>query len=267
MFTECAVFAACLVAGELWPRRASGPSQRWWANLALFGLGWATVLALGDVFDIRHLSGAQFGLLHALQLPPAAAALCTFLAYDLYEFGKHRLLHAVPCLWRLHAVHHSDTDLDASTHFRHHPLEQLLSLLLFAGFVLLLGPEPFALGFALLLHRCNSLLNHSNIALPLALDRVLRRFIVTPDMHRIHHSAQREETDSNFGNLLSCWDRLFGTWVAEPAGGQQAFELGLREYTQTGRTGLWGQLCGPFTVRFGQDGARGAAARVEMERR
>lgn len=265
MMLECAFFAACLVAGEIWARRTNTSARRWLVNLSLFGLGWAISFALGHAlgFDLTGLAGAQFGLLHVLDVPAAPAAILTFLAYDFYAFAKHRLMHAVPWLWRLHAVHHSDTEIDTSTHFRHHPLDHLLSLLFFTGFVLLLGPHPAALAVTLVLHRCNSMLNHSNIALPPALDRAVRVVVVTPDMHRIHHSARREETDSNFGNLLACWDRLSGTCVAEPRGGQRDFELGLHEYTRAGETGLWAQVRGPFTVRFAAARTTGAVARLE----
>jgi sterol desaturase/sphingolipid hydroxylase (fatty acid hydroxylase superfamily) len=268
MLPEYAFFIACLIAGEIWARRQDTQPRRWHVNLSLLGLLWLTGLALGRWLDGQpeDLAGDGIGLLGLLDAGPAVTTVLTCVAYDLYSYWKHRLMHAVPWLWRVHAVHHSDPGFDASTHFRHHPLDILLSLPLLAGFVLLVGPEPVALALAMALHHYNSVLNHSNIALPVSLDRVLRLFIVTPDMHRIHHSARREETDSNFANLLSCWDRLFGTFVAAPRGGQGAFELGLHEYTRAGRTRLWDQLCGPFTVRFATGRATGAAARSELER-
>jgi len=246
-----AFFALCMIAGEWWPRRANDLPwhRRWLTNLSLHALTLATgrALAASTVFGFAVVvDSAGSGLLPLLHAPPALAFIITFLAFDLFQFAKHRLLHAVPWLWRLHAVHHSDIEFDSTTHYRHHPLESVVSMALHVGFVTLLAPDPFALLCAGTAHHYNSLFNHSNIAVPLSLDRSLRWLLVTPDMHRIHHSMQRKETDSNFGNLLSCWDKLFGCYVSEPARGQTGFEVGLEEYRAAQRLTLWGQLKGPF---------------------
>ncbi len=246
-----AFFTLCMIAGEWWPRRSNDLPwyRRWLTNLSLHGLVLATgrVLAAGTVFGFAVVTdGARAGLLPLLHAPPVLAFVITFLAFDLFRFAEHRILHMVPWLWRLHAVHHSDIEFDTTTHYRHHPLESVVSMTFHLGFVGLLGPDPFALLCAGTAHHYNSLFNHSNIALPPALDRILRWLIVTPDVHRIHHSIQRKETDSNFGNLLSCWDRLFGCYVEEPEHGQTGFVLGLEEYREPHKLSLWGQLKGPF---------------------
>ncbi len=244
-------FALCMIAGECWPRRANSLPwhRRWLTNLSLFAvqLGIHRLLAAGAVFAFAiRVDGTNTGLLNQFPVPPTVAFVVTFLAFDLFTFATHRVWHAVPWLWRLHAVHHSDVELDTTTHYRHHPLEAFIGTGFRLGFVWCLGPDPFALACAGAASHFNSLFTHSNIALPPALDRGLRWLLVTPDMHRIHHSMRREETDSNFGNLLSCWDRLCGCYVSEPAGGQTGFELGLAQYRTPQTLTLWGQLKGPF---------------------
>ena len=245
------VFAACMIAGEWWARRPNVLPwrQRWLRNLALHAtvLGAGRLLAAASVFALAiEAHTADTGILPFLKTPHAPAFAITFVAFDLFTFLLHRLLHQVPWFWRFHAIHHSDTEFDSTTHYRHHPLEYVITMMFYSGFVWALGPDPFALVCASAAHQFNSLFNHSNIALPRALDRVLRRLFVTPDMHRIHHSTRREETDSNYGNLFSCWDRLFGCYVDEPLGGQTGFELGLSDYRETERLTFWGLLKGPF---------------------
>ena len=244
-------FAACLIAGEWWSRRPNVLPwrQRWLRNLALHALvlGAGRLLTAVTVFAFAiEAHDTDTGLLPFLKTPHALAFAITFVAFDLFNFLLHRLLHRVPWFWRFHAIHHSDTEFDSTTHYRHHPLEYVITMAFYSGFVWALGPDPFALVCASTAHQFNSLFNHSNIALPPALDRVLRRVFVTPDMHRIHHSSRREETDSNYGNLFSCWDRLFGCYVDEPQGGQSGFDLGLIDYREPQQLTLWGLLKGPF---------------------
>jgi sterol desaturase/sphingolipid hydroxylase (fatty acid hydroxylase superfamily) len=244
-------FAACMIAGEWWGRRPNVLPwhQRWLTNLALHAtvLGTGRLLATGTVFALAiEAHAADTGILPFLNTPPVLAFTITFVAFDLFTFLLHRLLHRVPWFWRFHAIHHTDTEFDSTTHYRHHPLEDVITTAFYSGFVWALGPDPFALVCASAAHQFNSLFNHSNIALPPALDRVFRRVFVTPDMHRIHHSSRREETDSNFGNLFSGWDRLFGCYVHEPQGGQSGFDLGLLDYREPQRLTLWGLLKGPF---------------------
>jgi sterol desaturase/sphingolipid hydroxylase (fatty acid hydroxylase superfamily) len=244
-------FAACMIAGEWWARRPNVlPSrQRWLRNLALHAtvLGAGRLLAAASVFAFAiEAHRTDRGMLPFLNTPPALAFAITFVAFDIFHFLLHRLLHWVPWFWRFHAIHHSDPEFDSTTHFRHHPLEEVITTTFYLGFVWAVGPDPFGLVCASTAHQLSSIFNHSNIALPPVLDRALRWVFVTPDMHRIHHSSRREEIDSNFGNLFSWWDRLFGCYVDEPRGEQSRFDLGLLGYREPQSLTLWGLLKGPF---------------------
>jgi sterol desaturase/sphingolipid hydroxylase (fatty acid hydroxylase superfamily) len=170
------------------------------------------------------------GLLHWRPLPAWGAAALTLVGLDFALYLQHVLFHAVPVLWRLHRMHHADLDVDATTGLRFHPLEILLSLGIKAAVVVLLGAVPWAVvAFEILLNAA-SLFNHSNVALAAPLDRWLRWLVVTPDMHRIHHSMRMDETNTNFGFAVAWWDRLCGTYRAQPALGQGGMDLGLRDY-------------------------------------
>jgi sterol desaturase/sphingolipid hydroxylase (fatty acid hydroxylase superfamily) len=159
--------------------------------------------------------------------------------------------HKVPLLWRLHQVHHADRDIDVTTAIRFHPIEIALSMLLKIGLVYALGaPAAAVVAFEVILNGC-AMFNHANIRLPRRLDAVLRLFIVTPDMHRVHHSIDRSEHDANYGFNLSIWDRLFGTYVAEPAGGHHGMTIGLAPYQTDEPTRLGWSLLLPFKALRG----------------
>jgi sterol desaturase/sphingolipid hydroxylase (fatty acid hydroxylase superfamily) len=254
-------FLGVLTAMLLWewghPRRVlTRPRrERWMTNLGLTILNTALVRVTvgGAAYAAAVFAADQgVGLLHWQPLPPWAAAAVTLLVLDFAIYLQHVLFHAVPLLWRLHRVHHADLDFDATTGLRFHPLEILLSLGYKAAVVVLLGAVPWAvIAFEVLLNAA-SVFNHGNVALPERFDRWLRRVIVTPDMHRVHHSMRVVETNSNFGFAVSWWDRLCGTYRAQPALGHVGMEIGLSEY----RLPLHlGQLCllpfrgsaGPYT--------------------
>jgi sterol desaturase/sphingolipid hydroxylase (fatty acid hydroxylase superfamily) len=168
------------------------------------------------------------------------------LLLDLLIYFQHRVFHAVPFLWRLHRVHHADPELDASSGLRFHPVEILLSMAIKMAAVVALGaPAEAVLVFEVLLN-ATSLFNHANLALPAWLDGALRLVLVTPDMHRVHHSEVREETDSDFGFCLSCWDRLFGTYRAEPAAGRLGMVIGVVEFRADQEQRLDRLLAQPF---------------------
>jgi sterol desaturase/sphingolipid hydroxylase (fatty acid hydroxylase superfamily) len=166
-------------------------------------------------------------VLNALALPPWLALAAAVVALDLAMYFQHVLFHAVPALWRLHRVHHADRDFDVTTGVRFHPAEMLISALIKLGAVAALGPPVLAVLVFEVLLNTTSMFNHGNVRLPLAADRLLRRLIVTPDMHRVHHSALPRETNSNFGFNLSWWDRLFGTYLAQPAAGHERMTIGV----------------------------------------
>lgn len=232
-------FLGVLIAMLLWewghPRRllTRPRRERWVANLGLTLCN--TVLVRVTVGGVAY-TAAVFaadqgtGLLHWQPLPPWTAAVVTLLVLDFVIYLQHVLFHAVPLLWRLHRVHHADLDFDATTGLRFHALEILLSLGYKAAVVVLLGAVPWAvIAFEVLLNAA-SVFNHGNVALPERLDHWLRWIIVTPDMHRVHHSTRVVETNSNFGFSVSWWDRLCGTYRAQPALGQVGMEIGLSDY-------------------------------------
>jgi sterol desaturase/sphingolipid hydroxylase (fatty acid hydroxylase superfamily) len=165
---------------------------------------------------------------------------------DLAIYFQHVLFHAVPLLWRLHRMHHADLDVDVSTGLRFHPFEILLSMVIkFAVVVALGAPATAVLLFEILLN-ATSMFNHSNIRFPVGFDRLLRWFVVTPDMHRVHHSIVSRETNSNFGFNLPWWDRLFGTYRAQPAAGHEAMTLGIEQFRDPRELGLDRMLLQPF---------------------
>ena len=260
-------FLGVLTVMLLWegrhPRRPlSRPRwERWSANLELTLLN--TVLVRVTVSGLAYTAAVfaadqEVGLLHWRPLPGWAAAAVTLLVLDFAIYLQHILFHAVPVLWRLHRMHHADLDVDATTGLRFHPLEILLSLGFKAAVVVLLGAVPWAVvAFEVLLNAA-SLFNHGNVALTECHDRWLRWIVVTPDMHRIHHSTRAIETNSNFGFSVSWWDYLCGTYRAQPSLGQVGMDIGLSDY----RTPLHlGQLLlVPFRDRA--DRAANAGARA-----
>jgi sterol desaturase/sphingolipid hydroxylase (fatty acid hydroxylase superfamily) len=187
-----------------------------------------------------------FGLFHVIGLPFWLAAPIGFLALDLVIYGQHVMFHHVPWLWRLHRMHHADLDIDVTTGVRFHPVEILLSLVIKIATVALLGiPAAAVVCFEVVLN-ATSMFNHANASLPRWLDRVARLMLVTPDMHRVHHSILRQETDSNFGFNLPWWDRLFGTYRAEPRAGHDGMTIGLPVFRDPGELRLDRLLTQPF---------------------
>lgn len=232
-------FLGILTVMLLWegcrPRRplARARQERWGTNLGLTLLNTVLVwVMVGGVAYTAALFAADqgVGLLHWRLLPAWAAAVVTLLVLDFAIYLQHVLFHAVPLLWRLHRVHHADLDFDATTGLRFHPLEILLSLGYKAAVVVLLGAVPWAVVAFEVLLNATSVFNHGNVTLPERLDRWLRWVVVTPDMHRVHHSTRVVETNSNFGFAVSWWDRLCGTYRAQPMLGQVGMDIGLHDY-------------------------------------
>ncbi len=231
-------FLAVLTIMLLWaafrPRRplARPRQERWRTNLGLTLLNTVLVrITVGGVAYTAAVFAAdqRVGLLHWHPLPAWAAAAVTLLVLDFAIYVQHVLFHALPVLWRLHRMHHADLDVDATTGLRFHPLEILLSLGYKAAVVVLLGAVPWAVvAFEVLLNAA-SVFTHGNVALPERLDRWLRWIMVTPDMHRVHHSTRVVETNANFGFAVSWWDRLCGTYRAQPMLGQVGMDIGLSD--------------------------------------
>jgi sterol desaturase/sphingolipid hydroxylase (fatty acid hydroxylase superfamily) len=238
-----------LVLERCWPRRgdAADPVRRWTANLGLAATGSLLVQLLpgaGAVGAALWAQQQEIGLLPALGLGPLLQGLAGLVLLDLLIYAQHRLFHRLPLFWRLHRVHHSDLKLDATTGLRFHPFEIGLSLLLKMAAVALLGVPPLGvLLFEVLLNGL-AMFNHADLALPPRLEAWLRPWLVTPDLHRIHHSIHRDETDSNYGVSVTFWDRAFGSYRDQPREGQPGLRLGLPE--QRAPLGLAGLLRWPL---------------------
>lgn len=226
------VLVACLVLQAWRPRRVlDGESKRFMSNLGLMLSGslllWFVAPA-GAVAAAWWAGQQLFGLFNLLSLPHYAALLISIVALDLAIYWQHRAMHYWPLLWRLHRVHHSDIAIEATTGVRFHPIEIVLSMAYKILVVILLGASPEAvLSYEIILSSF-ALFNHSNWAMPF--DRYLRRLVITPDVHRVHHSSTLAETNSNYGNFLVFWDRLFGSFIEQPAKGHKKMQIGLEPY-------------------------------------
>jgi sterol desaturase/sphingolipid hydroxylase (fatty acid hydroxylase superfamily) len=244
------------MAGEaLWPRRARnhGRWRRWPSNLGVVILDSLAVrLVVGLLPFALPVVLAQlavewdWGLLNQVALPNEVDLVVGVLAQDLVIWSQHVLFHKVPLLWRLHRMHHADTDFDVTTALRFHPLEILLSLAIKGAAVVVIGPSPLAVLIFEVLLNGSAMFNHANMAVPLGLDRGLRLFVVTPDMHRVHHSVHRQETDSNYGFCFPWWDRLFGTYQSQPREGHRDMVIGLDILRNPAELGLRRLLTQPF---------------------
>ena len=250
-----AVFAVMLAWEIIAPRRVLTVSklQRWINNLGLLAIN-ALLLrllfpaaAVGLAWSVQE---SGWGLFNQVDLPYWVEVAAAVLVLDLAIYLQHVMMHKLPILWRLHRVHHADLDIDLTTGSRFHSIEILFSMLIKWLVILLLGPPLFAvLVFETLLNGM-AMFNHANVRLPATADRLLRRLIVTPDMHRVHHSILRFETDSNYGFNLSLWDRLFRTYTDQPEGGHEGMTIGIdgfRDADQVDR--LPGMLALPFVGR------------------
>ena len=234
------------------PRRSLTVSKalRWSANLGLVALN--TVL-LRLLFPLAAVGMAAFGtangwgLLNHCEVPLWIAVPVAVIAMDFVIWLQHVMVHAVPALWRLHQVHHADLDYDLTTGARFHPVEIGLSMLIKFAPITVLGPPVLAVVIFEVLLNATAMFNHGNIRLPAGVDRALRWFVVTPDMHRVHHSVEDDETNSNFGFNLPWWDRLFGTYRAQPRAGHDAIVIGIHGHTDPREVArLDGMLLMPF---------------------
>lgn len=237
------------------PKRALSVSKavRWANNLGIVFLN-SFIVRL--VFPAAGVGMAVFaeaghwGLLHHYEVPFWAAVVASVVLLDFVIYLQHVMVHAIPVLWRLHRVHHADLDFDVTTGARFHPIEIILSMLIKFATIVLLGPPVLAVVMFEVLLNATAMFNHGNVALPKSLDRALRWFVVTPDMHRVHHSVKDDETNSNFGFNLPWWDRLFGTYRDQPRAGHAEMTIGIRTYRdQKWCSWLPGMLAMPFRGR------------------
>jgi len=242
-----------MASWELWaPRRALTISKklRWFNNLSIIFFNIVLVrlvlpvLALDMAIQARQ---HEWGLLNNADLPHWLDIVITIIVLDITLYLQHVIFHAVPILWRLHMVHHADLDFDFTTGLRFHPIEIILSAVLKVAVVLIIGaPAVAVLIFELLLNSL-AMFNHGNVRIPLRIDRLLRFWVVTPDMHRVHHSVIIRETNSNFGFNLSLWDRLCGTYRDQPVKGHNGMVIGLSQFRSAQKLNLSRLLILPFS--------------------
>jgi sterol desaturase/sphingolipid hydroxylase (fatty acid hydroxylase superfamily) len=248
-------FLCVFVLVALWelaaPRRPLRVSKavRWTSNIGIVILDTALLRIVfpAAAVGIAVAAGALgWGLFNALDWPLWIEIVLAVVVLDLVIYCQHVMFHAVPVLWRLHMVHHADLDFDVTTGARFHPIEILLSMMIKLLVVAALGAPPVAVLIFEVMLNASSMFNHGNVRMPEGVDRVLRWFVVTPDMHRVHHSVVRRETNSNFGFSLPWWDRLFGTYRAQPAAGHEAMTIGIEQFREPGDMRLDRMLIQPF---------------------
>jgi sterol desaturase/sphingolipid hydroxylase (fatty acid hydroxylase superfamily) len=233
------LFVAVLLAMGAWEALAPwrettiGRSRRWPGNLGIMAIDTVVVrvLAPSDAVGVALIAeGRGWGLLQMLAVPALVAIPVAFLILDFAIYAQHVAFHHVPILWRLHRMHHADLELDFTTGVRFHPLEVALSLLIKVMVVVGIGAPAAAVFVFEVALNATSMFNHGNVRVRPSLERLLRGIVVTPDMHRVHHSIVRRETDSNFGFNLPWWDRLFGTYRAKPAAGYEGMTIGIERF-------------------------------------
>jgi sterol desaturase/sphingolipid hydroxylase (fatty acid hydroxylase superfamily) len=254
-------FAGVLLLMALWevlaPRRQLTMARgvRWFSNLGLVALDTLAARFLVPLTVVGMATFVQehgWGLFSNIPVPEWLAVVLSVVALDFVIYLQHVLFHAVPVLWRLHLVHHADLDFDVTTGVRFHTLEILLSLGIKLAAVLVLGAPALAVLVFEVLLNATSMFNHGNVRLPARFDRVLRLLVVTPEMHRVHHSIRHEETNSNFGFNLPWWDYLLGTYRARPADGHEGMTIGLEQFRDDWVERLHWMLLLPFVGRTGR---------------
>jgi sterol desaturase/sphingolipid hydroxylase (fatty acid hydroxylase superfamily) len=259
-YIRLGAFGGVFLAMAIWevagPRRPQtiGRHVRWPSNLGIVVLDAllvrlvfpTTAVGLALVADTRG-----WGLFHLVALPTWIAVVASVVLLDLAIYLQHVLFHAVPVLWRLHRMHHADLAFDVTTGLRFHPIEILVSMLLKLAVIAALGTPAVAVLIFEVLLNATSMFSHGNVRIVHRLDAVLRWVVVTPDMHRVHHSIQSTETNSNFGFNLSWWDRLFGTYRPEPSAGQEAMTIGIEQFRDPRELRLDRMLVQPFHGNVG----------------
>lgn len=252
LITFVGVLAALGMAEAQWPRRPESAPRgpRWITNLLMLAVGIVVlrlalpVLAVGWALEME---AHGWGLFNRLDWPGGLELLLTLLLFDMAIYWQHRIMHRIPPLWRLHRVHHTDLDFDASTGLRFHPFEVLFSMLVKMALVTLLGPGAVAVILFEALLNASSMFEHANLRIPAWADRWLRLIVVTPDMHRVHHSVHGEEYNRNFGFNFPWWDRLFASYLAQPRDGHLEMTIGLKAFRAAPDQRLDRLLLQPFS--------------------
>lgn len=249
------IFVGVLLAMAAWealaPRRPRLVSRwsRWPSNLGIVALNTVVLRAASPLAAVAVAGLAEqhgWGLLNGVALPAWASIVLAVVLLDLAIYLQHVMFHAVPALWRLHRMHHADLDFDVTTGARFHPIEIILSAGIKCLVVGAIGASPVGVILFEVILNATAMFNHSNVRLPIALDRFLRLAVVTPDMHRVHHSVRPNETNSNFGFSLPWWDRLLGTYRAQPADGHTGMTIGIEQFRTKGDLRLDRMLIQPL---------------------
>jgi sterol desaturase/sphingolipid hydroxylase (fatty acid hydroxylase superfamily) len=254
------MFVGILMVMAIWellaPRRVLTQGyRRWPANLGIVVLNGLLVRFLPSVSVVgTSLWAAEngWGLLNLVALPDMTTIAIAVILLDLTIYLQHVMVHAVPLFWRLHMVHHADRDIDVTTGLRFHPIEIILSVLIKVAAVVLIGAPYVAVVIFEVVLNGMAMFNHGNVKLPEKIDAVIRALFVTPDMHRVHHSVIKRETNSNYGFNLSIWDRIFGTYTAQPEEGHTGMTIGLNQFQAEPTHNLFWMLRLPFGGEIGQ---------------
>jgi sterol desaturase/sphingolipid hydroxylase (fatty acid hydroxylase superfamily) len=246
------IFAAVAILETTTPRRKllTSKPRRWASNLLMQLIDVGILRFLLPVFPVGIAlicSARGWGLLNNLALPSGFAFISAVVVLDLTIYLQHLMFHLTPLFWRVHMVHHTDRDIDVTSGLRFHPAEIVISLAIKLSVVAVIGAPPLAVLIFEILLNGTTMFNHGNIYLPLSADRIIRMIVVTPDMHRVHHSVLRRETNSNYGFNFSFWDRLFGTYRREPAAGHDDMQIGLNGYQDERSSRILPLLLMPFT--------------------
>jgi len=247
-------FAGVFGLMALWelaaPRRRLRVGKRRWAGnipLMIFNTVLLRVAVPLGAYGAAEVAAARgWGFLNLVDAPALVEVTIAVLLLDLTIYLQHRIFHAVPVLWRFHKVHHADNDIDVTTGLRFHPASMVLSMGVKIGATIAIGASPLAVLIGETALNLTAMFNHANVSMPVGLDRVLRWIVVTPDMHRVHHSVGRDEHSRNFGFNFPWWDRLLGTYRDQPASGHEAMTIGLDEYQAQPRQGLSWMIALPF---------------------
>jgi len=245
------VFLLMALSETLFPRkqRSMTRSKRWFTNWALVIIDSLAVRFLVPILAIGMATIATergWGLLALVQAPMWVKVLTAIILLDMLIYAQHVASHKIEILWRFHKVHHVDRDIDVTTGARFHPIEILFSMAFKVGCVIVIGAPVLAVFLFEVILNASAMFNHSNVKLPIGVDRVVRKIIVTPDMHRVHHSVLQKETDSNYGFFLSIWDRLFKTYIDQPKSGHDDMTIGLIEHQDQQPASLIWSLLLPF---------------------
>ncbi len=244
------VLVLMMIAEWLAPRRAEQHRKRRWpSNIALVAVNTVVVRLIlpGATISVAFLASQwNTGIFNWISLPLWLEVLTTIVLLDCGIYWQHRFAHSIPIFWQVHKMHHTDTEYDVTTGSRFHPIEIVISVLIKLLLILVLGAAAWAVVIFEILLNATAMFNHSNFKIPTRIDSMLRRVLVTPDMHRVHHSVRVEELNRNFGFNLSLWDRLFGTYTEQPIDGHEAMRIGLIDYREPQEAHLHKLITQPF---------------------